>query len=154
MWKLYRRLGKKTSENKKGWKCYAKMLLLVLYFHFDHWIEVISCKCQICIFFSRQKYLMLAVSIFLLQEKTIWRMKDDKIPQTIAIVPATVKTTHRPHQLLHCLSLLHILLRSTVHMGLSERINKNNCSMGKLLHEISDGFSKQMVKLWKWLFAY
>lgn len=99
MWKLYRRHGRNNSENKKGWKYYSKMLLLVLYFHFDHWIKVISCKYKIYIFFYRQKHLMFVVSIFLLQEKLTWYMKDDKIPQTIVIVPATVKTIPLPSPL-------------------------------------------------------
>lgn len=53
----------RATHHLLGW---SFMLLPVLYFHSDHWIQVISCKCKICIFFYR---LIFALKFFSLQEK-------------------------------------------------------------------------------------
>lgn len=76
----------RATQHLLGW---SFMLLLVLYFHSDHWIQVISCKWKICIFFYR------LIFIFSLQEKLIWCTDSNKMCQTTVVVTAKLQINNK-----------------------------------------------------------
>lgn len=122
---------------------HSKLLLAMLKFYFDHWIEeVISCKCKIGMFFHRPKYPLLYQFFFIVTEDNLifkrwWNASNN--------YNSLSRNANRSTSCYHCVFLCHTSLWR-VHVDIWEKTNKNNSSVGKLVMTFQIGSPNKCSK--------